>query len=168
MHAHMDARAHGCAHTHTPPFHATPSLSPVCSAVTAVAGGTGRTRRGIHGAHAASGPVALTCVTTCGGLCRSSPSMRGSEPGGIHCPTSPGDVEEVSPAHKAQAGPGGASLSPCPCSHPGKAGRTGLSGFTYTCQIPSPYFCCNDLLRAPRSSSPVQNHQAWSFGEIKS
>lgn len=86
-------------------------------------------------------------------LHKESQFMGQQVPGGIHHPTCPEKVEQIAPAHKSQAGSWRCLPPSLLSSHPGKAVRMDLSAFTSTCQVPSPYFYLNDLLRAPRSSS---------------
>lgn len=108
-----------------------------------------------------------TCTNvTARGTCTEATLVHGgSESRGSHSPRVSGDAEQPPPAH-SHAGSGAASLTPQPS--PGKAAGCACQFLDIPVKFFPLHLCGNDLLRAPRSSSPVRSHQARSFGEIKS
>ena len=127
----------------------------------------GEDRAGVHGAHVALGLVALAQTSRHVGPAQKQPwCMGATSPGGATAPEPQGTRSSHHQPTATQLL--GLPPIPGPAAIPRKGGRMRLSDFKYTCQILPPHFCGNDLLRAPRSSSPVRSHQARSFGEIKS
>ena len=147
---------HGCTHTHTCTHTRILFVPPTLSWRAArgqpwwtARDGQGECARCTHTRHGAWGP--LRKQSRCVGQ------------GGWGGPAAPHPQGTRSRCHQ----PPQLCPSPCPTA-PREGGRMALAGCTQTCHRPPPYFCRNDLLRAPRSSSPAQNHQAPSFAEIKS
>lgn len=102
-----------------------------------------------------------------GDLHRSNPGAWGQRVQGEPQPQSPRGCGAATTSPQPRRS-WGCLPSPTPQPSPGKAAGCACQFLDIPVKFFPLHLCGNDLLRAPRSSSPVRSHQARSFGEIKS